>query len=216
VHRHRGGRHFWFTARARVTDLNAQQLRTRLRESRERLGAAERIGAAQAVLSSLEQLPEFLVDIRVAGYWAVRGEVPLNLVYARTRAREQIYHLPILHDDKTLGFAPWKNGDAVTLNRYGISEPDASTAVDANTLELVLVPLLGFDRLGNRLGSGAGYYDRTFAFLKGKSRPARPLLVGIGYHFQEVATMSPNPWDIQMDFIATDRELIDCTKSETP
>jgi len=199
-----------------VTDLNAQQLRTRLRESRERLGAAERIGAAQAVLGSLEHLPEFFVDVRVAGYWAVRGEVPLNLVYARTRAREQIYHLPILRDDTTLGFAPWKNGDAVTINRYGISEPDASNAVDANTLELILVPLLGFDRLGNRLGSGAGYYDRTFKFLAGQTRPARPVLVGIGYHFQEVATMAPNPWDVPMDFIATDRELIDCTRSPMP
>jgi 5-formyltetrahydrofolate cyclo-ligase len=199
-----------------MSDLNAQQLRTRLRESREGLGAAERIGAAQAVLGSLEQLPEFLVDVRIAGYWAVRGEVPLNLVYARTRAREQIYYLPTLRDDKTLTFAPWKNGDAVTINRYGISEPAAANASDAETLELVLIPLLGFDRLGNRLGSGAGYYDRTFAFLAGQKRPARPVLVGIGYHFQEVATMVPNPWDIPMDFIATDRELIDCTQSETP
>ncbi len=198
-----------------MTDLNSQQLRTRLREAREKLGAAERIAAAQGVLSSLESLPEFLVDMAVAGYWAVRGEVPLNLVYARTRSREQAYHLPILTDKKTLAFAPWQNGDAVTINRYGISEPDAAKAVGAELLELVLVPLLGFDRAGNRLGSGAGYYDRTFSFLNDASRPAQPLLVGIGYHFQEVATMSPNAWDVPMDFIATDRELIDCT-SQSP
>ena len=74
-----------------------------------------------------------------------------------------------------------------------------------------LFPLLGFDRRGNRLGSGAGYYDRTFAFLRELQRPAQPILVGIGYHFQEVAAMSPNAWDVPMDFIATDRELIDCT-----
>jgi 5-formyltetrahydrofolate cyclo-ligase len=194
-----------------VTELNSQQLRARLREARGKLGAAERIAAAQGVLQSLEQLPEFLVDRRIAGYWAVRGEVPLNLVYARTRSREQNYHLPILGKRQTLLFAPWQNGDAVTINRYGISEPDAANAVGAESLELVLVPLLGFDRNGNRLGSGAGYYDRTFAFLKGKTRPAQPLLVGIGYHFQEVATMTPHEWDVPMDFIATDRELIDCT-----
>ncbi len=112
-------------------------------------------------------------------------------------------------------FAPWQNGDGVTINRYGISEPNAAKAVDASLLELILVPLLGFDRRGNRLGSGAGYYDRTFAFLKNQTRPAQPLLVGIGYHFQEVATMTPNDWDVPMDFIATDRELIDCT-SQSP
>lgn len=198
-----------------MTDLNSQQLRTRLREAREKLGAAERIGAAQAVLASLESLPEFLVNTAIAGYWAVRGEVPLNLVYARTRSREQTYHLPILTEHKALIFAPWQNGDGVTINRYGISEPNAAKAVDASLLELILVPLLGFDRRGNRLGSGAGYYDRTFAFLKNQTRPAQPLLVGIGYHFQEVATMTPNDWDVPMDFIATDRELIDCT-SQSP
>ena len=56
---------------------------------------------------------------------------------------------------------------------------------------------------------------RTFSFLKKQSRPAQPVLVGIGYHFQEVATMTPNDWDVPMDFIATDRELIDCT-SQSP
>jgi 5-formyltetrahydrofolate cyclo-ligase len=198
-----------------VTELNSQQLRTRLREAREKLGAAERIAAAQGVMHSLEQLAEFLVDQRIAGYWAVRGEVPLNLVYARTRSRQQKYHLPILTDKKSLVFAPWENGDAISINRYGISEPDIANAVGAESLELVLVPLLGFDRNGNRLGSGAGYYDRTFSFLKDKPRPAQPVLVGIGYHFQEVATMTPNDWDVPMDFIATDRELIDCT-SQSP
>jgi 5-formyltetrahydrofolate cyclo-ligase len=198
-----------------VTDLNSQQLRARLREARAKLGAAERIGAAQGVLQSLEQLREFLVDKVVAGYWAVRGEVPLNLVYARTRSREQSYHLPILTDKKALVFAPWQNGDAVTVNKFGISEPGVAKAVGAELLELVLVPLLGFDRAGNRLGSGAGYYDRTFSFLKNTSRPAQPLLVGIGYHFQEVAPMTPHDWDVPMDFIATDRELIDCT-SQSP
>jgi 5-formyltetrahydrofolate cyclo-ligase len=194
-----------------VTDLNVQQLRARLRESRERLGAAERIGAAQGVLGSLEQLPEFLVDINIAGYWAVRGEVPLNLVYARTRTREQRYQLPILQPDKSLKFAAWQFGEELHPNRYGIPEPDSTTATSGAGLDVVLVPLLGFDRRGNRLGSGAGYYDRTFAFLRELQRPAQPILVGIGYHFQEVAAMSPNAWDVPMDFIATDRELIDCT-----
>ena len=77
-------------------------------------------------------------------------------------------------------------------------------------IDLVLVPLLGFDRRGNRLGAGAGYYDRSFAFLKEKPRPAQPLLVGIGYHFQELPQLTPQPWDVALDFVATDRELIEC------
>jgi 5-formyltetrahydrofolate cyclo-ligase len=62
---------------------------------------------------------------------------------------------------------------------------------------------------------GGGYYDRSFAFLHGAARPAQPLLVGIGYSFQEVAALSPQAHDLAMDFIATETELIDCSGSAT-
>jgi 5-formyltetrahydrofolate cyclo-ligase len=61
---------------------------------------------------------------------------------------------------------------------------------------------------------GAGYYDRSFAFLRDAQRPARPVLVGIGYHFQEVAQIAPAEWDVRLDFIATDRELIACSVAD--
>jgi len=198
--------------RARVTArADPSLLRARMRAERARLDAPARIAAAEALVDTLEQLPEFLVDTHVAGYWAVRGELPLNLVFARLRTRGQKYLLPLLAG-KRLRFAAWSPGEALQPNRYGIPEPvcgpDDSTA--AERLDLALVPLLGFDRHGNRLGSGAGYYDRTFAFLRKKARPVQPILVGIGYHFQEISAVPARSWDVPMDFIATDRELISC------
>ena len=189
------------------------ELRARLRAARAAVPPRERAAAAQGVVDVLEQLPEFLVDTRVAGYWAVGGEVLLHAVCARLRAREQIYHLPLIQPDDTLRFAPWQAGAPVQANRFGIPEPqvDAAQLLSATQLELVLVPLLGFDRRGNRLGMGAGFYDRTFAFLRDTARPAQPLLVGIGYHFQEVPALAAQDWDVRLDFIATDSELIDCT-----
>ena len=190
------------------------ELRKRLREQRTRLAPRERIAAAEALAQVLEQLPEFIVDARVAGYWAVSGEAPLLAAYARLRGREQTYLLPVIGNDDTLQFAPWQSGAPVHANRYGIPEPvaDAAQLLAASAVDLVLVPLLGFDRRGNRLGMGAGYYDRTFAFLRDAARPAQPLLVGIGYHFQEIDALTPQPWDVPLDFIATDRELIACTE----
>jgi 5-formyltetrahydrofolate cyclo-ligase len=180
---------------------------------REGLTPAERIAAASGVASVLEQLPEFSVDQRVAGYWAVRGELLLHLVFSALLARGQSYHLPALAADGRLRFALWHPGTAVRTNRYGIPEPDvgAKDLLEPETLELVLVPLLAFDRRGHRLGSGAGYYDRSFAFLRDSARPALPLLVGIGYSFQEMPELSVQPWDVKMDFVATEKELIDCT-----
>jgi 5-formyltetrahydrofolate cyclo-ligase len=194
-----------------LIDRNA--LRSRLRAQRERLTPAERIAAANGLAATLEQLPELLVDTLVAGYWAVGGELPLHAVHAALTRRSQSYHLPVLMPGRTLRFAPWRRNVELQANRYGIPEPqcDAAQLLAPGALELVLVPLVGFDRRGHRLGTGGGYYDRSFAFLKELARPAQPVLVGIGYSFQEVPALPDEGWDIQMDFVATERELIDCT-----
>jgi 5-formyltetrahydrofolate cyclo-ligase len=194
-----------------VNDRGA--LRAELRAQRTRLTPAQRIAAATGVAAILEQLPEFVVDPRVAGYWAVAGELPLHVAVGALTSREQTYYLPVLEPQRRLRFAPWRAGAEVRANRYGIPEPqcDPESLIDPGALDLVLVPLLGFDRRGHRLGTGAGYYDRSFAFLQDQPRPARPVLVGIGYSFAERPQLPAEAWDIQMDFVATERELIDCT-----
>lgn len=199
-----------------ASEPERQQLRREIKARRAQLQPVERIDAAGKLRHSLEQLPEFMVDDRVAGYWACGGELPLNLAIAGFAEREQQFHLPIIGADHKMLFAPWHTQDDVTPNRYGIPEPaDASHAVPASLVDVVLVPLLGFDRQGNRLGMGGGYYDRTFAFLQDEERPATPLLVGIGYAFQERTDLVPQTWDVPMDYIATDQELIDCTEPAT-
>lgn len=181
-------------------------------ERRQALSPRERIEAAQNLCRHLESLPEFMVDHNVAGYWATGGELPLNLAQAGLARRGQRWHLPVIGADRVLRFAPWAAGDAVTANRYGIPEPEVAAEAlhPAEAMALVLVPLLGFDRFGQRIGFGGGFYDRSFAFLSGRDRPADPLLVGVGYAFQELDAIMPQPWDVRLDFVATDRELIDC------
>ncbi|HTH69296.1 MAG TPA: 5-formyltetrahydrofolate cyclo-ligase [Rhodanobacter sp.] len=188
-----------------------RELRQRLAEQRRALSPTERIAAAQGLRRSLEQLPEYFTDARVAGYWASHGELPLNLVIPPLAGRGQQFLLPVIGRNRHLRFAPWQSGDAVQPNRYGIPEPVAPREMlEPFQLDLVLVPLLGFDRRGRRLGHGGGYYDRSFAFLNEQVRPTEPLLVGIAYDFQELEIVNEEPWDVALDFIATNRELIDC------
>jgi 5-formyltetrahydrofolate cyclo-ligase len=197
----------------RNVDVTAQrrELRQRLADQRRALSPTERIAAAQGLRRTLEQLPEYLTDARVAGYWASHGELPLNLAIAPLAGRGQQFLLPVIGADKLLRFAPWQAGDEVRPNRYGIPEPVApAELLEPFQLDLVLVPLLGFDRRGNRLGHGGGYYDRSFAFLNEQVRPTEPLLVGIAYAFQELPEVAEEAWDVPLDFIATERELIDC------
>ena len=197
-----------------VNDRDA--LRARLRLQRTALTPALRIAAASGLAATLEQLPEFLIDARIAGYWAVGGELPLNIATARLPARAQRYHLPVLAAGRRLRFAPWQLGAELRPNRFGIPEPrcDDADLLEPQALDLVLVPLLGFDRRGHRLGTGGGYYDRSFSFLQAATRPAQPVLVGIGYSFCELPALPDQPWDVKMDFVATERELIDCTEQE--
>lgn len=200
-------------------DATAQrrELRQHLAARRRALSPAQRIAAAQGLRRSLEQLPEYHTDARVAGYWACDGELPLNLVIPPLATRGQRFLLPMLDEDRQLRFAPWSAGEPVQPNRYGIPEPVAPREWFAPfQLDLVLVPLLGFDRHGHRLGYGGGWYDRSFAFLNEQVRPTEPLLVGIAYDFQELPAIKPEAWDVPLDYVATDRELIDCHPEARP
>ena len=188
-----------------------RELRQQLAERRRALAPAERIAAAQGLRRSLEQLPEYFTDARVAGYWATHGELPLNLVIPPLATRGQQFLLPVISRGQLLRFAPWQSGEAVQPNRYGIPEPSApGELLEPFQLDMVLVPLLGFNRRGHRLGHGGGYYDRSFAFLNEQLRPTEPLLVGIAYSFQELPELEDQEWDVPLDFVATERELIDC------
>ena len=192
-------------------------LRKGLRERRAAIGASERIAAATSLVAHLETIPEFITDTNVAGYWAVAGELPLAGILGGLRARGQVYHLPVIGEDERLLFSPWRPGIEIATNRYGIPEPVAAAGarIAPDALDVVLVPLVGFDRQGHRLGFGGGYYDRAFAFLREFERPSRPLLVGIGYAAQEIDRLEPRDWDVRLDYVATDRELIDCTHTES-
>lgn len=190
-----------------------ESLRAELRARRAALTPAQRVAAAQALPAQVERIPEFLTDRRIGGYWAIAGELPLAALMAGVLARGQQWHLPIVDDDGLLRFGPWRTGDALAPNRYGIPEPVCAVADSRapQDLDLVLVPLLGFDRAGYRLGFGGGYYDRSFAFLRERDGIGKPVLVGVGYGLQEVERIQAQPWDVRLDYIATERELIDLT-----
>lgn len=183
------------------------QLRQQLRARRAALSPGERLAAADAVARHLAASPELREPGYVGGYWAVGGEVPLHAVQLRL-APGQVWCLPVVQDDGSLRFAPWRAGDPLANNRFGIPEPDVEPAstLAPEALSLVLVPLLGWDRDGHRLGMGGGYYDRSFDFRRG--RPGPPWLVGVAYACQELPGLAAEPWDVDLDAMATEREWL--------
>lgn len=187
-----------------TTEAQRKALRTRLREHRRSLPAAERIAAAERLATRIASLPCMPASGRVAGYWAMDGEIALHAWQLRLPAPVE-YCLPVLHDDGRLRFAPWRPGAPVVANRFGIPEPDvpAGELRFAEELDLVVVPLVAFDDAGQRLGMGAGWYDRTFAFRR--DLPGPPWLVGAAFSMQQVATLEAAPWDVPMDAVCTEQ-----------
>lgn len=178
------------------------ELRRRLRDQRRAIAPTVRIAAAEGFAAQLFALPSLPTRGYVAGYWASDGEIGLHVMQMRLPAG-LVYCLPILHED-ALRFAPWRAGDPLVTNRYGIPEPDVepSSALDAHAMAVVVTPLVGFDARGHRLGMGGGWYDRTFAFRRTQAAP--PLLVGAAFALQQVDTLEAAEWDVPLDAICTE------------
>lgn len=179
-----------------------RQMRASLRQARRELPAAVRIAAADKLANRLLELPFAPTRGYVAGYWAMDGEIGLHSWQLRL-PRESIYCLPVLHGDQ-LRFAPWKSGDPLATNRYGIPEPDVepSSALAPDAMSLVVLPLVGFDAQGNRLGMGGGWYDRSFSSRR--EHPAPPWLVGAGFDVQHVDLVPAADWDVGLDAACTE------------
>lgn len=185
-------------------------LREAMRRRRHGQAVRERLDAAAALASHL--LPELAGhEGRIAGYWAVGGELPLHAVQSALPATLR-WCLPVLHDDGRLRFRDWAAGEPLAPNRHGIPEPSRGPLLDPDALAVVLVPLLAFDARGHRLGQGGGWYDRSFAFrLPGAADAGRgprptarpPRLVGIGYDWQQVDVLDAAAWDVPLDAVAT-------------
>lgn len=187
-----------------------QTLRRAMRQRRAALDPRERMRASQAVADHLLAMTELQMPCAVAVYWAMTSELPLlHAVSALQRAGHRL-HLPMVQDDGAMRFGRWQPGAATQPNRFGIPEPvvTGDAVVEPARLDMVLVPLLAFDGRGARLGSGAGFYDRSFAFLHGMARPTHPLLVGVAYDFQQVPALPSEAWDVPLDAVVAERGLI--------
>ena len=149
-------------------------MRRELRTKRRALSPEEQGLAAARLVHNLSQTRWFRVSKHIACYIANDGEINVNPVIALSWEMRKTAYLPVLsriwHD--RLWFAPVDPDIDMRPNRFGIPEPMVSPRelVRAQTLDLVLVPLVGFDLRGNRVGMGGGFYDRSLEFLRQRRR----------------------------------------------
>ena len=101
-------------------------------------------------------------------------------------------------------FARYRPGEKLHCHRLGMKQPlPKAPRIASDALDMVALPLVGFDQRGNRLGMGGGFYDRAFACIA-----RRPLMVGMAHQGQQISAVPTDSWDVPLDWIATDTQLM--------
>ena len=135
----------------------------------------------------------------VAFCWPIRNEYDARHLMHRLRKQGASTALPVVLAPKTpLIFREWHPGVKMELGKLGIPYPKAGAGLVPDT---VLLPMIGFDNEGYRLGYGGGFFDRTLESL----RDSKPLVIGVNFELGAIATIRPQPWDIPMDYVVTER-----------
>ena len=189
------------------TPAERRALRREIRRRRRSLSGPERRAAARALSDRLARTHWFLSSRTIAVYLSNDGEIDLSLLVERAWAMGKRTYLPRLFGPR-LWFLPFHARSVLACNRFSIPEPvePPRRRIRPLFLDLVLFPLVAFDGRGNRLGMGAGYYDRTFEAVRRRAWPG-PKRIGVAYEIQRVDSLSAADWDVPLDAIVTDRAI---------
>ncbi len=175
-------------------------MRTKLLAHRRTVPPEMRRRAAQAVGEKLQQICAEIRPATIGIYWPIKDEID-PLVWARAQAEAGGLRLclpVVVQPREPLEYWIWVPGERMNKGVWDIPQPPRR---ELATPDLVLAPLVGFDRAGYRLGYGGGYFDRTL-----KAMTPRPFAVGVGYAFGALETIHPQPHDVRMDRIVTEQD----------
>jgi len=184
------------------------ELRDLALRRRDATETAYRRAASTAIAERIAPLIAAAAPRSIAGYIAMRSEADPAPILAAAHGGGIAIGLPAILPGAHLAFRRYQPGAPLAAGGFGTLVPAADDVlVDP---ELVIVPVVGFDRTGTRLGYGKGHYDRTVAALR--ARGLHPPLVGIAYAAQEVDTIPAEPHDARLDLIVTENEILDFRK----
>jgi len=188
-----------------MMSFDKRAIRQVLRARRKSLSPAFVTAAGDAVCARLSAFPPYNAAASVLAYLACENEVPTtDLIERAVRSSKTVY----LPHTASGAMARWTPGEPLVIARGGVAEP-VGAPLYRTCPALALIPVVGWDRQGTRLGRGGGFYDRLLADLPPTIR------VGLAYDFQQVASLPRDSWDIALDYVITEQRVIRCAGSAT-
>ncbi|MGK9046455.1 5-formyltetrahydrofolate cyclo-ligase [Stutzerimonas chloritidismutans] len=189
--------------------LSRPALRRKLRHARRQLTPAQQRLAARRLYRQLAQHPRFRRAQHIALYLPNDGEIDPRLLLQAAQRRGKATYLPVLNPwpRTRMVFQRIEPGEQLRRNRFGILEPVIRTARQRRVwaLDLLLMPLVGFDGKGGRLGMGGGFYDRSLAYRAMRKKSHKPTLFGLAHECQRVDRLSLESWDVALQATVTDQ-----------
>lgn len=193
----------------RAAAQSRPQLRRLLRKARNDLSPMQQRAAALALYRNLAQHPLFRRARHIGLYLPQDGEIDPRLLLRAARQRGKAVYLPVLHawPRTRMNFQRLHPAEPLHRNRFGIPEPRRNLAQQRPVwaLDLLLVPLVGFDEQGGRLGMGGGFYDRSLDYLRRRKNWHKPTLLGLAHECQKVDRLVLARWDVRMRATISDQ-----------
>jgi len=190
--------------------LSRPHLRRMLRKARRALTPSEQRHAAHGLYRQLAQHPLFRRAKHISLYLPTDGEIDPRLLLRAAQRRGKATYLPVLSawPRTKMVFQRVKPGETLLPNRFRILEPRVNARRQRKVwaLDLVLLPLVGFDDTGGRLGMGGGFYDRSLAYLARRKSWRKPALLGLAHECQKVDRLAQASWDVPLAGTVTDRQ----------
>lgn len=174
--------------------MNKDEIRRRIRNRKQLITDTERRNAARSVFNALEQTAAFLMADNILIYHSLPDELQ-TLDFIRKWHTRKRFFLPRVAgvNLELLPYSP----DGLQSGAYGIEEPTGGAPADPQTMELIIVPGVAYDRRGNRLGRGKGFYDRLLA-------ETRATTIGVAYDFQLLDELPTEPHDTPVHIVITE------------
>jgi len=185
--------------------MDKDVLRNLVRQRRSSIPYEERIKAEKAIFERFNELDEVREARVIASYNPLPEEADVSLINNSSLEQGKLVCFPeVMLNGENIQYHKWQIGSVMKSDWCGIDYP-IGKIIPSDEIDLFLVPLFGFDRFCNRLGTGGGFFDKFFAINPFKENAAK---VGIAFGVQEIPMMVADKWDVKMDMIVTEKEVI--------
>ncbi|MDH4108222.1 MAG: 5-formyltetrahydrofolate cyclo-ligase [Gammaproteobacteria bacterium] len=187
-----------------TADPSKREIRRAARKARQVLEESERTFASEKICDAIASSSLFRRARRIACYLPTAEEVDTWPLIERAWRMEKRIFAPITKKTGPLVFAEIRPSTDLVRSNFGLLEPAAERTIAPAKLDLCITPLVAFDLIGNRVGMGGGYYDRTFHFLRHRRSFLHPKLVGVAFDCQRVEKIHASAWDIRLFQVFTE------------